>query len=47
MIRVNVPLQISRGICVYVEIIQMHTIFESSCKVTKLPSNGNFKAKKI
>jgi len=31
MIRVNVPLQSSRGILVYGEITQMHTILESNC----------------
>jgi len=30
MIGVNVPLQMSRGIFVYGEIIQMHTIHEGS-----------------
>jgi len=29
--RLNVSLQISRGIFVYDEIIQMHTIHESDC----------------
>jgi len=46
MIRVNIPLQISRDIFVYGEIIPMHTIHESSYTVTKLPRNGNSKAKK-
>jgi len=49
--RVNNPLQSSRGIFVYGEIIQMHTILESNCTVMKLPKfygeNGNFMAKKI
>jgi len=47
MIRVNVPLQISRGIFVCGEIIKMHTIHESNCRVIKLPRNGNNKEKKI
>jgi len=47
MIRVNVPLQSSRAIFVYGEIIRMHTILESKCTVIKLPLNRNFKAKKI
>jgi len=47
MIRVNVPLQISRGVFVYGEIIQMHTIFESNYTVIKQPRHGNSKAKKI
>jgi len=46
MIRVNVQLQISRGIFVYGEIIQMHTTHESKYTVIKLPRNGNTKAKK-
>jgi len=45
MIRLNVPLQSSRGILVYGEIIQTHTIRESNCTVIKLPRNGNFEAK--
>jgi len=47
MIRVNVPLQISRGIFIYGEIIQMHTVHESNYTVIRLPRNGNCKAKKI
>jgi len=47
IIRVNDPLQISRGIFVYDEIIQMHTIHECSYTVIKLPYNGNNKMKKI
>ena len=46
MIRVNIPLQISRGICVYGEIMQMHTIHESNHTVMKLPRNENSKEKK-
>jgi len=46
MILANVPLQSSRGIFVYGEIIQMHTILESNCAVIKLPRNRNVKAKK-
>jgi len=45
MIRGKVPLQSSRGIFVYGEIIQKHTILESNCTSIKLPRNGNFKAK--
>jgi len=41
MIRVKVSLQISRGIFVNGEILQMHTIHESNYTVIKLPSNGN------
>jgi len=37
MIRVNIPLQISRGMFVYGETIQMHTILESNYTVVKLP----------
>jgi len=47
MIRVNVSSQISRGIFVCGEIIQMHTIQESNYTVIKLPRNGNSTAKKI
>jgi len=46
MIRVNVQLQISRGIFVYDEIIQMHAIRESDYTVIKQPRNGNSKEKK-
>jgi len=42
----NVPLQISRGIFVYGEIMQTHTIDVSNETVIKLPRNGNNKAKK-
>jgi len=41
MIRVNVPLEISRGIFVYGEITEMHTIHESNYTAIKLPHNGN------
>jgi len=47
MIRVNVPLQSSRGIFVCGEIVQMHTILESNRTVIKVPRNGNFKKIKI
>jgi len=47
MIRVNVPLRISRGIFVYNEIIKMYTIHESNYAVIKLLHIGNNKAKKI
>jgi len=47
MIRVNVPLRISRGIFVYGEIIKMHTIHVSNHTVMKLPCNGNSKAKNM
>jgi len=47
MIRVKVSLQISRGIFVNGEILQMHTIHESNYTVIKLPSNGNSKTKEI
>jgi len=40
MMHVNVPLQISRGIFVCGEIIQMHTINKSDYTVIKLPHNG-------
>jgi len=40
------PFQISRGIFVYDENMQMHTIHESNYTVIKLPRNGNTKAKK-
>jgi len=46
MIYVKVPLQISRGIFVYGEIIQMHTIHKSNYAVIKQPRNGYSKAKK-
>jgi len=45
MIRVNIPLQISRDILVCGEIMQMHTIHKSNHTVMKLPQNGNSKAK--
>jgi len=41
--RVNVSLQISRGIFVNGEIMQMHTIHESNYAVMKLRGNGNSK----
>jgi len=47
MIRVNIPLQISRVIFVYGEIMQIHTIHECNYTVMKLPRNGNSKAKNI
>ena len=47
MIRVKVPLQISRGIFLYGEIIQMHTLHESNHTGIKLPRNDNSKEKKI
>jgi len=47
MIYVKVPSQISRGIFVYGEIIQMHTIRKRNYTVVKQPRNGNSKAKKI
>jgi len=47
MIRVNVPLQISRGILVYGETTQMHEIRERNCIVIKLPHNATSKAKEI
>jgi len=43
----EVLLQISRGIFVCDEIIQMHITHESNHTVAKLPRNGNSKAKKI
>jgi len=43
MIRVNVPLQITRGIFVCGETIQMHMIPESNHTVIKEPRNGNSK----
>jgi len=46
-IRVNVSSQISRGNFFCGEIIQVHTIHESSYTVIKLPRNDNSKAKKI
>jgi len=45
MKRINVPLQISRGIFVYGEIIQMHTIHETNYRVIKHSRNGNRKRK--
>jgi len=45
IVRVNVPLQTSRGIFVYGEIIKMHTIHESNYTVIKLPRNGNSEGK--
>jgi len=47
MIHVNDPLQISRGIFVWGEIIKMHTIHQRKYTVMKLPRNVNSKAKKI
>jgi len=47
MIRINVPLQITRGIFVHGDIIQMHTIHENNYTVIKQPRDGNKKAKKI
>jgi len=44
---VNVPLQITRGIFIYGEIIQMHTIHEGNYAVISQPRNGNSKAKKL
>jgi len=41
MILVDVPLQISRGIFIYGEIIPMHTSRESCYTVIKQPSDGN------
>jgi len=46
MILVSVPLEISSGIFVYDEIIEMHTIHENNHKIIKEPRNGNSKAKK-
>jgi len=46
MTRINVPLEISKGIFVYGEVIQIHTIHEGNDTVIKLPRNGNSKAKK-
>jgi len=46
MIRVNVPLQISRGIFICGEIIKMHTIYEGNYTVIKLLLTGNSEAKK-
>jgi len=46
MVRVKVQLQISRGIFVYGEIVQMHAIRESGYTVIKQPRNGNSKEKK-
>jgi len=47
MIRVNVPLKISRRIFAYGEIIQMHTFHDSYYIVIKQPSDGDSKAKKV
>jgi len=49
IVRVNVPLQISRGIFFHGEIIKMHAIHESNYRIKKLPRrpNGNSKGKKI
>jgi len=44
MIRVDAASHISRGIFVYEEIMQMHTIHEKNYKVIKEPRNGNSKA---
>jgi len=46
MIRVNIPLQFSRDIFVYGEIIQMHTNHESSYTGLKLSRNENSQANK-
>ena len=46
MIRDNVPLQISRGIFIYGEIIKMHTIYEGNYTVIKLLPIGKCKWKK-
>jgi len=46
MIRANVSLQISRGIFVHGEIIQIRAFHESNYTVMKLPCNENNKAKK-
>jgi len=46
MICAKVPLQISKGIFVYGEIIKMHTIHKGNYALIKLPRNGNSKAKK-
>jgi len=46
VIRVHAPLQISRSSFVYSEIIQMHTIHDSSYTVIRLPRNWNRKVKK-
>jgi len=43
MIRVDAASHISRGIFVYEEIMQMHTIHEKNYKVIKEPRNGNSK----
>ena len=43
----NVPLQISREIFVYGEIMQMHIIHESYCTAMKQTRNGSSKAKKL
>jgi len=45
LIRLNVPLQISRRIFVNGKILQMHTIHESNYTAIKLPRNGNSKRK--
>ena len=42
----NVSLQISRDSFVCGKVIQMHTIHESNCTVTKLPHNRNTKMKR-
>jgi len=47
MIRVNVPLQISRGSFVCGEIIQVCTIYERNYTVIKQSHNENRKAKII
>jgi len=46
LILVNVPLEISSGIFVYDEIIQIHTIHKNNHKMIKEPHNGNSKANK-
>jgi len=46
MIHVNIPLQISRGIFVCGDIMQMHTIHESNYAVIKLSRNENSQVKK-
>jgi len=45
MILLNVSLHILRGIFVYGEIKQMHAFNEHNHTVTKLPRNGNSKAR--
>jgi len=45
MRHVNVPLEISSGIFVYDEIIQMHTIHKNNLEVVKEPLIENSKSK--